>query len=26
VPAVVICAVGILALAYANWVGRLLPW
>ena len=26
VPAVVICAVGILALVYANWVGRLLPW
>jgi TRAP-type C4-dicarboxylate transport system permease large subunit len=26
VPAAVICAVGILALVYANWVGRLLPW
>jgi TRAP-type C4-dicarboxylate transport system permease large subunit len=26
VPAVVICAVGIAALVYANWVGRLLLW
>jgi TRAP-type C4-dicarboxylate transport system permease large subunit len=26
VPAIVICAVGIAALVYANWVGRLLPW
>jgi hypothetical protein len=26
VPATVICAVGIAALVYANWVGRLLPW
>ena len=25
-PAAAILAVGILALAYANWVGRLLPW
>jgi GntP family gluconate:H+ symporter len=25
-PAAVICAVGILALVYANWVGSLLPW
>ncbi|MGE5256222.1 MAG: TRAP transporter large permease subunit [Hyphomicrobiales bacterium] len=26
VPAAMICAVGILALVYANWVGSLLPW
>jgi gluconate:H+ symporter, GntP family len=26
VPAAVICAVGILALVYANWVGRFWPW
>jgi TRAP-type C4-dicarboxylate transport system permease large subunit len=25
-PAVAILAVGILALIYANWIGRLLPW